>query len=474
MSVGMPRTFAPLAIASALVLAAGCNIQPADLTPVSSDGGAIEPVAPTPGAESDAGATADAGGDADGPPSADAAAPTPAIPPGPGPLAGLPSAAGPNVATIAALGDNAWVKLPAPQGDPMFGRARGRSWGGRAFVLAPELRGAFYYGEGVHAFVKPDGHTMDDLWFYDMNAHRWIAVYPGTHAATFTQKVKDDQLKIDANNQLADANGYPVPVHTLIHAWDFLTYDPITQKFAFLAGDGLGRYFLGNESLMDEGLKLLDAQRAGKASPPMSPWFYDTVAGHFERYPVANAAPTVGSFGNFQFVKSRGQYFHGGSSGVAYFDPVTKTWTSVNDQGPRPPGYDHGGVYDEERDRIYMGAGASDPTGTFYVYDLKTERWSKPAASGSPPSGIGTNNASIFYDVKNDVVTIFQYAEKKIYTYVPTTGTWSNQVFPATVLSSVGGPSFNAFYDPTLNAYFCYVAGDSEDNGVMWAYRYHN
>lgn len=30
----------------------------------------------------------------------------------------------------------------------------------------------------------------------------------------------------------------------------------------------------------------------------------------------------------------------------------------------------------------------------------------------------------------------------------------------------------NTFFDRELNAYFCHVAGDSNDNGVMWVYRY--
>ena len=38
------------------------------------------------------------------------------------------------------------------------------------------------------------------------------------------------------------------------------------------------------------------------------------------------------------------------------------------------------------------------------------------------------------------------------------------------------GPKFqfaaNTSCDRELNAYFCHVAGDSNDNGVMWVYRY--
>ena len=30
----------------------------------------------------------------------------------------------------------------------------------------------------------------------------------------------------------------------------------------------------------------------------------------------------------------------------------------------------------------------------------------------------------------------------------------------------------SGFYDPELNAYFCYFASDSADDGRMWVYRY--
>ena len=33
---------------------------------------------------------------------------------------------------------------------------------------APDLGGGFLFGEGVHGYTKPDGHYMDDLWFYDV------------------------------------------------------------------------------------------------------------------------------------------------------------------------------------------------------------------------------------------------------------------------------------------------------------------
>ena len=389
-----------------------------------------------------------------------------------GPLAGLPSAKGPHVAKIEALGDGEWLKLGTPLPDAKYGTARGRSWGGRALVPAPELRAAFFYGEGVHAMVKPDGLIMDDLFAYDINQNRWIAVYPGTDTNTFTPRVKDGDLHISNDNQLVDKTDQPIPVHTLIHAWDFLAYDTASHKFSFVAGNGLGRYYLGGEKLLDEGLKLLDEQRAGKPSSAMSPWFYDVATGRFEHYAITAGPPDVGGFANFEYVTSKKQYFYGGAGGVAFYDPTARTWTPVKDQGPRPSGYDHGGCYDKKRDRVYMGPGSGAPPGTLHVYDINSATWTTPAFKGTAPRGFSTNGASVFYDTVNDVVTVFQYQEKKIFIYDPKTETWSDAPLSPEVLSSVGYPSFNAFYDAALNAYFVYTAGDSGDGGVMWAYRY--
>src|SRR5687768_2625554 len=50
---------------------------------------------------------------------------------------------------------------------------------------APDLEGAWLTGAGVHAYVTPEGRFMDHIWFYDRNAHRWIAIYAGLEVATF-------------------------------------------------------------------------------------------------------------------------------------------------------------------------------------------------------------------------------------------------------------------------------------------------
>jgi hypothetical protein len=261
-----------------------------------------------------------------------------------GPLTDLPSKPGPHVEKIKALGDNEWLKLGAPAADPKWGKARGSSWGAKALILAPEKRGAFLFGEGVHAFVKPDGHVMDDLWFYDLNAHAWMCLHPGTNTKTFTQRVKDKELLIDEKGQLIDKTKQPVPVHTLVHAWGYLAYDSDRKKFAFLswngtAGGPVPRYFLGGEKEMDEGLKLLEEQLKGKKKLVFSPWFYDVASGRFERSPATNpTAVNAGGFPQFHYLPSMKRFFAVGSDTVATFDPAKDEWTDLKPNGPAPRG----------------------------------------------------------------------------------------------------------------------------------------
>lgn len=111
-----------------------------------------------------------------------------------GPLAGLPGKPGSHIDRIKALEDNSWLELGPPAPDPKWGRARGRSWTSE-MPLAPEVRGAFLFGEGVHGYTKPDGHYMDDLWFYDINGHRWICCYPGAPTKTLPVEAQRRRLR---------------------------------------------------------------------------------------------------------------------------------------------------------------------------------------------------------------------------------------------------------------------------------------
>ncbi len=394
-----------------------------------------------------------------------------------GPLAELPSKPGAHIEKIKALGDNQWLHLGVPASDPKWGNARGSSWGAKALILAPDLRGAFLFGEGVHAYVKPDGHSMDDLWFYDINKHAWTCLYPGMNTKTLTQRVKDKELIIDENRQLIDNEKQPIPLHTLGHAWGYLTYDSDRKKFAFLSwntGDQIPRYFLGGEKQMDEGLKLLEEQMKGKKKAIFSPWFYDVASGKFERSPANNpTAINAGGFPQFHYLPSKKQFFAVGYDTVAIFDPAKNQWSDAKPKGPSPKGYDACGCYDSKRNRFYRNDGDGSKGEGLMAYDLEGNSWSHLKPTGTAPEAANTNAAFYEYDVRLDVVVAIHFKGKTtgIFVYDPKTNSWADPLpFPA------DGPKFgfaaNTCYDRELNAYLCHVAGDSNDNGVVWVYRF--
>ena len=122
---------------------------------------------------------------------------------------------------------------------------------------------------------------MNDLWFYDVNAHRWVCLYPGIEVKTIAQRIKDKELTLNDDGLLVDNDGQPLPP-LLIHAYGYLGYDPDRRKFAFF-GSQFGNYFTtGKGGVFEEANKLFQEQRKDKKFPNLSPFFYDAASGKFE------------------------------------------------------------------------------------------------------------------------------------------------------------------------------------------------
>ena len=107
------------------------------------------------------------------------------------------------------------------------------------------------------------------------------------------------------------------------------------------------------------------------------------------------------------------------------------------------------------------------------AYDIESNSWGHLKPTGTAPPPANTNAAFYEYDARLDIVVAIHFKGKTpgIFVYDPKSNSWADPIpFPA------NGPKFqyaaNTFYDRELNAYFCHVAGDSRDNGVMWVYRY--
>ncbi len=397
-----------------------------------------------------------------------------------GPLATLPSKPGPHVEKIKALGDNEWLNLGAPAADPKWGKARGRSWSSN-MPFAPDVRGAFVFAEGVHAYVKPDGRYMNDLWFYDANAHRWVCLYPGIEVKTVAQRIKDKELALNADGLLVEKDGQPLPP-LLIHAYGYLGYDPDRRRFAFF-GSQFGNYFTtGKGGVFEEANKLFEEARKGKKFPSTSPFFYDAASGKIEYFPVANA-PKGKPYGAnlLVYVGSKKQFFYGGSDGVWFLDPEKRTWADAKPKGEPPSGIDRCAAYDATRDRIYHhGKGDKAAENDFLVYDVKGNAWSHPKPKGTGPAYSSSYESVFNYDAGADRLVVIRLYNTKdepglrrgVYAYDPAANGWADPLpLPAEVVKGIKNGNFG-FYDPELNAYFCHFASDSSDDGSMWVYRY--
>jgi len=413
-----------------------------------------------------------------------------------GPLAGLPGAPGAHLDKIRGLKDGEWVSLGTPAPDPKWGGARGRSWSAQ-MTYAPDLQGAFIIGMGVHNFITPDGRLQDDIFFYDLNGHRWIAVYGGTNTTTFLDRAKSAELKIGDDGQLADKEGHPVPVSMIPHhSYHAHTYDTDQKKYV-VAWNGNGVGHVGCEpgsrpeweKAYREALGMLGGKSSGRPEKLIgTPLFFNTIAGKFERFALSGqpltGAADGGVHGSICYLPTRKAFFHYHGGVTQLYDAVSHQCQSAGAQGKGQPGSsDVGLCYDSKRDRVYMGRGNYAPPprpdeGNVYIYDVKANAWSnppnKPNAGSFPPCNAGNTH----YDVANDrVVAISHPAGSRepgtVSVYNPETGAWeAGAAIPPAV--SAGGECWHSFYSPEVNAHFLYVAGDSTDRGTMWAFRYKN
>jgi len=407
-----------------------------------------------------------------------------------GPLAALPSAPGAHIEKIKALGDNSWLMLPPVAPDPKWGEARGRAWGGRSMTYAPDLGGAFFCGEGQHGFVKPDGHYMDDLWFYDANAHVWICLHPGADT-------KSLKLTLDKNGFEFDADGNYVPVAYLGHAFGHTTYDPDHRKYAVIP--------IGNTwwpVAMPHRGEWLGIPPEDRGKPYKTgrlnidwakhPLFYDVAAGKWERRFVEGPGgpperPKGVSDGLAQYIPSMKKLFYARGEKVWFFDYATYRWSGPEGSGNpgKAPGNGYeNGCYDPKRERVYVGGAKA-----FGYYDLKVRQWTLVRAEGQPEDFKSTNSRCLAYDTANDALL---YCENRFLgkerrapvmaAYLPGENKWvSLPEAPSFPMASIPDKFTQAnglqgllhgFYHSALNAHFYFLSGDSGTGGAMLAYRY--
>jgi hypothetical protein len=382
----------------------------------------------------------------------------------------LPSGETEHTRAIAALAEGEWLALGQPAPDPVHGRARGRAWGAK-MAYAGDLGGAFLFGEGQHGWWNPEtGLYMDDLWFYDARGHRWITAYPGFDTRN------PPTLRLDENGFVSTDDG-PLPVATMVHGYEMISYDSRRGRFMSMpCGGGYERTAIP---------QLAELREMPEYRGRGSPWMFDVEAMRWMRLPAENA-PGSGFGDVLVYVPARDETFFWAPTSapdgtrVSFYDNDAGTWRSMNAGGPPPPfGIDPTAAYDPIHKRIYMGGGnypiTPEGQNPFWVYDLESDTWIDPAPEGNPGGNhFGTAVAVMDYDSAKDVVLLFRHSagsggQRGIFEYDPEDNRWTRIdveiPFPA-------DRAVNAFYDACQNAHFFHVAGDSRDDGVIYAYRH--
>jgi len=213
-----------------------------------------------------------------------------------------------------------------------------------------------------------------------------------------------------------------------------------------------------------------------------SPWFFASDTGKWNRRATTAKNPKSGYGDALIYLPGQKRAFFRHGEEVWFYHTETNWWAQEKPGGPALPfGIDATSCYDSKRERIYIGGGSYPvaPAGTnaFRIFDLKSGKWIDPQPKGAPCHGsnsYATNIAAMEYDSVNDAVIVFRYggekeSERGIYIYHPGENSWTQLAagFPAGF-----GQCANAFYDPVLNIHFFHTAGDSDDNGTIWAYRH--
>ncbi len=378
-----------------------------------------------------------------------------------GPLADRPSAPGPHLAKIEALSSNQWVNLGKPKPDPKYGPAQGRAWS-RKMAYAPDLRGAFIYGEGVHGGASTRGGKRfynDDLFFYDINAHAWVCCHPGT-------PLDNPGLSYDkALGCERDKHGNIIPVAVSVHAYWTPDYDTDRKMFTMMPSPAslfwhralkAHRPYLGKDGNKDP--------RWGGYG---SPWYWDPRTGKWEFRRVKGPAPRC-NVDNVYFYSRKLKKGVNLFRGVWLYDHEKNSWQQVNRNGGGNGAY----CYDHKREWIYaVHAQRKDPkrTNRLTIYDIANNKWITPKTKGDAGGGMESGRAFFTYDSVNDVAAL--HIHDKHHIYDPETETWT--ALPKTLAAKLNWGASSGFYDPELNAHFYFNAGDSNVNpGNMWVWRY--
>lgn len=396
------------------------------------------------------------------------------------PLTNLPSKPEPHIEKIKALGNNSWLELEAPKPDPVYGPSHGRSWSSR-MAYAPDLGGAFIFGEGTHGVMYKDNYYADDLFLYNSLSNSWVCVYPGFDVT----KYKDVKINTDGFETI---NEVPTPIASIVHGYAMTIYDSDNRCFMSMPcpGNYWDKIIWRREVLGAGGEEYCPKINNLQASP----WMWDVKKGSWNRLKTKNSIGKPLGFGAVLiYIPSLKKIWVYSRTGSYYYDTTTNDWETITTKGPKPPfGLEMNACFDSKRERVYLAGGdyptAPKGTNAFWTYDIKTNTFIDSAPKGEPCNGethYGTNDAIMNYDTANDVVVIFKTSKKGsgVYVYSPEKNEWSTALTDKETLYCIKDQARgdyspfairSGFYDEKLNAHFVLGSTDTyfPENKPTW------
>jgi hypothetical protein len=392
-----------------------------------------------------------------GEPAADVAKPKP-------PLAGLPSAPGPHIEKIKAMGDDSWLDLGKPAPDPKWGMGYGRAYLPN-LAWAPDLKCAFICGTGVHGETHkyPDGATRweNDVWAYDLWAHRWICLYPGVD-------IEKGSYKVDEKSGATTEDGRGTVMG--VHSYQQFCYDPAAKKFV-IAGLDVNTDYLAKR-LKEEFYR--GGEKSVAKAKHWAPFVYDPATDEWKLH-HASGATLRGFGGHHVFYSPKLKRIVAASPGSLYeYDMEKEAWTARQVQNTAKVGYNIC-CYDTKRDRIlFTGAGpAGQKKGAPGILaELDVAGGEVKLLNSEGLEGLGSNDwmsgSNITYDQSADAVVLV--VGDNLLVYDCGADKWLPKRVPGIKHSTYC--QWSTFYVPELNVHIIHESGDSRPTQRILAYRY--
>ncbi|HOX05630.1 MAG TPA: hypothetical protein PK280_04435 [Planctomycetota bacterium] len=354
------------------------------------------------------------------------------------------------LASIAALPDNTWLKLPplkvtgdldwlGPKDSIRQVGPRGRDYSNKAAWM-PDRKRAIFAGGGHNV------HPLNDVWEYDLASNTWVCLYGADAPAQGKppEWMKDNLVIRDG--ALQTKRGGPP---RLSHTFDGWSYDS-DRRVAFMPESLRGAVFVDSKTVAEA----LGAEEFAKWKP--APFFltFDPYARKWGY--VTENAPKCGRDPSARYIAHLKSWWVSSGGSMGLYDPEKKATRVLSTKGGGG-GYGSSTAYDPDtRSVVVVVPPDKDGKAVTWVYSINTETW-KTAQPSAPTGGC---SASGYFDYDTRAKRCV------LYTTRPNPGFWvydvaANEWTPVEIKGEPpAGGYVVGYYDPERDVLVHYNSKD--------------